>query len=179
MTVIKLINETTIKIAAAIIITVLIVGLVRKILKFAVMAVCAIIVGFFAYDFIVLGNNPIESIKDIRNDTVYIKDISGYTLEIQKDLSDIKETLKSDSSNTEKKNEITQRINNMKRIRSEIGELEHSERLDSLDDTYTEQLDKIISASEEVESSSSTAFEIIDKYSNSIDDISDEIKNFK
>lgn len=179
MTVIKLINETTIKIGAAIIITVLVVGLVRKVLKFTVMAVCAVIVGFFAYDFIVLGNNPIESIKNIKNDAVYIKDVSGYTLDIQKYLLEIKETLKNGSSNIEKKNQIMQRVNSMKQIRSEIGELEHSQRLDSLDDTYTKQLDKIISASEEVESGSSTAFEIIDKYSDSIDDISNEIKNFK
>ncbi len=156
------------------IVVIISIGLLKKAIKGAVIIISILILILFGYNFLILNVSPAKTAQNLKYDALYIKFISEQTIKVQKDLKSMVSILSENDESSE--NDLIYYIDDLKNIKNEVDNLEHSKSLNKLNDSYCSQLDKIISVSENIDDN----IESIDKLnslSSSIKEVSDKIKD--
>jgi len=171
-----MLESTVFKVAIVIITTFLVIGLLKKAIKGAIIVISIFIMILFGYNFIVLNQSPTTTAENLKNDTIYIKEVSLYTIDIQNDLNNITAILSEKYENTER--DLNYYIDDLKAIKIAIEDLNHSKNLEKLDEKYCGTLDNIISASENIDNNKKV-IETLNTLSRSIKETSDKIKEIE
>lgn len=168
-----MLESTVFKVAVVIIIIFLVIGLLKKAIKGVIILISIFLMILFGYNFIVLNQSPTTTAENLKNDTIYIKEISLYTVDIQKDISSIKSIILKNDKNSEE--DLNYYIDDLKSIKEKIEVLNHSKNLKKLDESYCSTLENIISVLENKDNNMKI-IEKLNSLSISIEETSDKIK---
>lgn len=97
-------------------------------------------------------------------------------IKVQKDLKNMVSILSENDVSAE--NDLIYYIDDLKNIKDEVNNLEHSKSLNKLNESYCNKLNNIISVSENIDDNMK-AIDKLNSLSSSIKEVSDKIKDIK
>ena len=171
-----MLESSILKILLIVIVAIIAIGLLKKAIKGVVIIISILILILFGYNFLILNQSPTKSAENLKNDAIYIKTISEETIKVQNDLKSIVSILSENDVSTD--NDLIYYIDDLKDIKDKVNNLEHSNNLNKLNDSYCNKLDKIISVSENIDDNMN-AINKLNRLSSSIEEVTDKIKNNK
>ena len=171
-----MLESSIFKILLVVIVAVIAIGLLKRAIKGAVIIISIFILILFGYNFIILNQSPAKTAENLKNDAVYIKSISEQTINVQKDLKNMVSILSENDVSAE--NDLIYYIDDLKNIKDEVNNLEHSKSLNKLNESYCNKLNNIISVSENIDDNMK-AIDKLNSLSSSIKEVSNKIKDIK
>ncbi len=133
--------------AAALLILLLLISIIKKAVKLAI-GIVIIFIAFSFYDIAVKGVSPVDEINGYKTNISYSIAIADYTGKIQKSVSALKLALESKNLDDSTKSKIKAENENLHKYQAEINALKHTEKLNFFHQQYCSYVNNILGASD-------------------------------